>query len=345
MSTSNPPTVSCCTITFPTPNILLVTLNTPKQLNVITTKAHIELDTIWKWFDSTPSLIIAIFTGSGRAFSGGADLREWQTIPAERRGITLPNGFGGLSMRRGKKPIIAAMNGFSIGGSTEMVINCDMVVANSKAYLALPDVKVGLTGFGGTFPRLVRRIGKNRATDMCLTGRNVGVEEAHRWGLVDRIVDESKGKTTVEVAIELAKEIASHSPDAIIATRDGLMAGEDGMDAVEAGRTFQKKWLPIVLMENCLEGIVSPFSTCTCCPSSVLLMLATVSLHGFSRAEVIVSNTCRSACAYPFPLPSSPLIYGYLTMYPSSSGYRLIMDFRLHSTTEESQIGRIVSYR
>jgi enoyl-CoA hydratase/carnithine racemase len=80
-------------------------------------------------------------------------------------------------MRRGKKPIIAAMNGFSIGGATEMVINCDMVVASSKAFLALLDVKVGLTGFGGMFPRLVHRIGRNRATDMCLTGRNIGVEE------------------------------------------------------------------------------------------------------------------------------------------------------------------------
>jgi len=136
-----------------------------------------------------------------------------------------------------------------------MVINCDMVVANSKAFLALPDVKVGLTGFGGTFPRLVKRIGRNRAMDMCLTGRNVGVEEAHRWGLVDRIVDEALGQTTLAVTVELAKEIAANSPDAIIATRDGLMSGEDGDGAFEAGRAFQKKWLPIVNMENCLEGI------------------------------------------------------------------------------------------
>lgn len=257
MPALNPPPVTCCTLTFPTPAILIVTLTTPKQLNVITALAHSELDSVWKWFDITPSLIIAIFTGTGRAFSGGADLREWETIPPERRGITLPNGFGGLSLRRGKKPIIAALNGFSIGGSTEMVINCDMVVANSKAYLALPDVKVGLTGFGGTFPRLVRRVGRGRATDMCLTGRNVGVDEAYGWGLVDRVVDESQGTTTLEVAIELAKEIAANSPDAIIATRDGLMAGEDGVDADEAGRAFQKKWQPLVNMENCLEGIAA----------------------------------------------------------------------------------------
>ena len=250
-----PPPVTCCTISYPASSILLVTLNTPKQLNVLTTKSHLELDALWRWFDSTPSLIISIITGRGRAFSGGADLREWATLSPEQRGVIPSNGFGGLSMRRGKKPIICALNGFSIGGATEMVIACDMVVANSTAFLALPDVKVGLTGFGGTFPRLVRRVGRNRASDMCLTGRNVSVQEAYQWGLVDRIVDESQGKTTVDVAIELAKEIAVNSPDAIIATRDGLMAGEDGDGSVEAGRAFQRKWLPIVNMENCVEGI------------------------------------------------------------------------------------------
>jgi len=173
----------------------------------------------------------------------------------EKHGVIPTNGFGSLSKRWGKKPIIAAMNGFSIGGATEMVINCDMVVASSKAFLALPDVKVGLTGFGGTFPRLVHRIGRNRATDMCLTGRSIGVEEAYRWRLVDQIVDESKGKKTVDVVIELAKEIAANSPDAIIATSDGLMAGEYGIGSVEAARVFQKKWPPIVNMENCLKGI------------------------------------------------------------------------------------------
>jgi len=74
-----PPKVTCCNLTYPAPNILLVTLNMPKQLNCITLKAHSELDSIWRWFDATLSLIVAIFTGSGRAFGGGADPREWGT--------------------------------------------------------------------------------------------------------------------------------------------------------------------------------------------------------------------------------------------------------------------------
>jgi enoyl-CoA hydratase/carnithine racemase len=161
MSPSTPPPKSDpLRLNLSTPDILLATLNTPKQLNCITLKAHSELDSILRRFDAAPSRTIAIFMGSGRAFSGGADPREWGTTAPEKRAVIPTNGFGGLSIRHSKKPIIAAMNGFSIGGATEMVVNCDMVVASSKAFLALPDVKVGLTGFGGMFPHLMHRIGR-----------------------------------------------------------------------------------------------------------------------------------------------------------------------------------------
>jgi enoyl-CoA hydratase/carnithine racemase len=269
-----PPRTSFCDLTYPAKGVVQVTLNRPKQLNCITHQGHRELDAVWQWFDRTPELMVAIFTGSGRAFSGGADLREWMTLSPDERGKTPSNGFGGLSLRRGLKPVIAALNGFSIGGATEMVINCDMVVASPKAYLGLPDVKVGLTGknllamisseistnytqqllgFGGTFPRLVRRIGRSRATDMCLTGRNISAEEAFRWGLVDRVADE--GQDIVQVALHLATQIAANSPDAIIATRDGMLAGEDALDSIEAGKNFIRKWVYIVNGDNCQEGI------------------------------------------------------------------------------------------
>jgi enoyl-CoA hydratase/carnithine racemase len=160
-------------------------------------------------------------------------------------------------MRTGKKPIIAALNGLAVGGSTEMVINCDMVIAAANATLALPDVKVGLTGFGGTFPRLVQRIGRNRATDMCLTGRNISADEAYRWGLINQVVE--PGEDVVMAALDLAKQVAANSPDAIIATRDGLIMGEGSESgtggALDAGKKFIKKWLWLVDSENCVEGI------------------------------------------------------------------------------------------
>lgn len=247
------PKTSCCDLTSPASGVLLVTLNRPKKLNCIIYHNHQELEKIWQWFDRTPELIIALFTGSGRAFCGGADLTEWETLKPDERGVTTSTGFGGLSLRRGLKPVIAVLNGFAIGGATEMVINCDMVVASPKAYLALPDVKVGLTGFGGTFSRLVRRIGRSHATDMCLTGRNISAQEAFRWGLVDRISDDSQN--VLQVALDLAVRIASNSPDAIIATRDGIVSGEDALDSIEAGRAFIQKWLWLVNGENCQEGI------------------------------------------------------------------------------------------
>ena len=132
-----------------------------------------------------------------------------------------------------------------------MVLNCDMVVASETATFALPDVKVGLTGLGGTFPRLVRRIGRQRATDMTLTARTIAVEEAERWGLVDRVAQDA-----VSAALGLAKEVVANSPDAIIATRDGLLMGESGLDALEAGKLFIDKWRPKLLAgENLREGI------------------------------------------------------------------------------------------
>lgn len=132
-----------------------------------------------------------------------------------------------------------------------MVLNCDMFVASKSATFAFPDVKVGLTGFGGAFPRLVQRIGRQRATDMTLTARTISVEEAEKWGLVDRIAEDA-----VTVAVDLAKAIVANSPDAIIATRDGMLMGESGMDAEEAGRLFIGRWLPRIMNgENIHEGI------------------------------------------------------------------------------------------
>lgn len=131
-----------------------------------------------------------------------------------------------------------------------MVLGCDLVVTGPKASFNLPDVKVGLTGLGGAFPRLVHRIGRQRATDMVLTGRVIGVSEAQSWGLVDRA-----GQDALEEAIKLAMEIVANSPDAIIASRDGLLMGEGAMGGREAGQAFIAKWLPIVNGENCQEGI------------------------------------------------------------------------------------------
>jgi enoyl-CoA hydratase/carnithine racemase len=156
--------------------------------------------------DSNPEILVGIFTGSGRAFCTGADLRgnlpifhcssnspkfeernqseiflqESVNAPKEQKEILPLTGFCGISTRHGKKPILAAVNGLAVGGGMEVLINCDMVFCSPYSTLSLPDVKVGLTLLGGTLPLLVRKIGRGRATDMVLTGRNVRAEEAFK---------------------------------------------------------------------------------------------------------------------------------------------------------------------
>lgn len=163
-------------------------------------------------------------------------------------------GFCGISQRHGKKPIIAAVNGLAVGGGMEALINCDMVICSPKATFAFPDVKVGLSLLGGTLPLLVQKIGRGHATDMTLTGRNVGPEEALRWGLVDRVVEDP-----LKEAVEVAKMIAANSPDAVWATREGIFLGMSGKDSFEAGKEFQDKYWGPFLREgnNSKEGIAA----------------------------------------------------------------------------------------
>ena len=139
----------------------------------------------------------------------------------------------------------------SVGGGTEMVVNCDIAVASEDAKLVLPDVKVGLTVLGGALPRLVRTIGRQRATLMSLTGRPILARQALEWGLVSVIA-----KDPVEEAIRIATEIVENSPDALLATRDGLLMGWNGMGADEAGRYFVEKWWPCLQSgHNSKEGV------------------------------------------------------------------------------------------
>lgn len=146
-----------------------------------------------------------------------------------------PSGFGAISRRTGRKPIIAAVNGICFGGGTELIVNCDLIVAAKKALFSLPEVKRGVVAFAGALPRIIRTIGKPRAMEMALTGRTVSAEEAERWGLVNKVVGDRDGEV-VEAAVEYAKMIADNSPDAVIVSREGVKMGWEGVGAEEATR-------------------------------------------------------------------------------------------------------------
>lgn len=126
-------------MSYPSPQVLLVTLN--RGYNMINQEMHQALSLIWRWYDLEPSLRCAILTGSNKSFCAGADLKEWLQT---RKATEVVGGFGGLSRRIGKKPVIAAVNGLCLGGGMEMAVNADLVIASEKAEFGLPEVKRGV---------------------------------------------------------------------------------------------------------------------------------------------------------------------------------------------------------
>ena len=150
------------------------------------------------------------------------------------------NGFGGVSFRRGKKPIIAAVQGACYGGGCEMAVNCDMIVASASAKFGLPEVKRGVTPFGGALPRLTAIAGRQRATEMALTGRPVTAHEFKEWGVCNIVVDNDE--EVVRRAVELAHSVAENSPDAVIITREGLQMGHANLGVDLASRVFLEGW-------------------------------------------------------------------------------------------------------
>ncbi|KAH7125999.1 enoyl-hydratase [Dactylonectria macrodidyma] len=217
-------------ISIPKPGIVVVTLNRPSRLNAIPAWQHPELEKIFRWYDMEPSLRCAVLTGAGRAFCAGADLKEWNDRASNSDSRTPPRwetaGFGALSNRIGKKPVIAAVNGICLGGGMEMIVNCDIVVAAKGAKFGLPEVKRGVVALAGSLPRVMRILGKQRASELVLLGQTYSSHEMKSWGLVNFVVDES---SVVAEAVRLAEMIASNSPDSVITSREGLRLGWEPM--------------------------------------------------------------------------------------------------------------------
>ncbi|KAH9210017.1 enoyl-CoA hydratase/carnithine racemase [Leptodontidium sp. 2 PMI_412] len=260
-TTPPPPANENILISFPKPSILLVTINRPKDLNCMNTPMNHYLHALFAWFDNEPSLLCGIMTGTGRAFCAGADLKEWNSSHEKgppkdsSQGRTMASsGFGGLSRRGGKKPIICAVNGICFGGGCEMIINADIVIADAKAVFGLPEVKIGVAALAGALTRVVRTVGKQRAMEMVLTGRPLPAEEAREWGLVNKVV---KGGV-VDEAIKMADLICANSPDSVIVSREGVKLGWEGVGAEEGTRLVAENWYSrIDGGENMKEGVRS----------------------------------------------------------------------------------------
>lgn len=214
-------------------HLLVITINRPQARNALFPAVHEELDSVFNAFFADPELWAAIITGAGeRAFCSGNDL----VYTASGKPTYLPaSGFAGLTHRRDMhKPVIAAVNGFALGGGFEIALASHLCVADENAQFGLTEVKVGLIAVAGGIVRLPRVIPEKVALELLLTGRRMRPDEAQRLGLVNRIAPAGKA---LEVAKELAAEILANSPTSVRLTlelHETTRADPDVVDAVGA---------------------------------------------------------------------------------------------------------------
>jgi len=196
--------------------VAVVTLNRPESLNALNAEVMAEVAAAFAEIDRNREIAVSVLTGEGRAFAAGADIKEMQ--PQSFSDMYVEDYFAGWDRFAAcRKPVIAAVNGFALGGGCELAMMCDLIIASEKAKFGQPEIKLGVTpGMGGSI-RLTKAIGKAKAMDLVLTGRMIDGEEADRIGLVSRVVSHGELMT---VAMEAAEAIAGFSIPSIMAAKE-----------------------------------------------------------------------------------------------------------------------------
>jgi enoyl-CoA hydratase len=200
------------------PHIALIQLNRPKELNALNTELMAELRDALKDLDSNDDVRVIIITGDERAFAAGADIKQMAGKSAIDM-LKIDQFSTWDQIRKTRKPIIAAVSGFALGGGCELAMTCDMIVASETAKFGQPEIKIGvMPGAGGT-QRLTKAIGKARAMEMVLTGNFISAEEAYNYGLVNMVVPI---ELYMEEALKLAGTIAEMSPIAAMLAKESV---------------------------------------------------------------------------------------------------------------------------
>ena len=213
----------------------IVRINRPQVRNALNQKTIGELVDALTAFDRTDAIRCMILTGDDRAFAAGADIT--QMVEASAVDVLNDDNFANWTRFRAiRKPVIAAVSGYALGGGCELALMCDLVVASETAQFGQPEVKIGIIpGAGGT-QRWARSAGKVRAMEAVLTGEPIGAAEAERLGIVNRVVP---AEAYMDEALRLAKVIAQRPP---IAVRLGKEAVNHAMDVgLTAGLEFERK--------------------------------------------------------------------------------------------------------
>jgi len=202
----------------PAEGVALITLNRPKALNALSTPLFVELNDAVAAFDRDDDVRALVLTGSERAFAAGADIKEMKD---KQYSDVFKNKFleSWSLLTQIRKPIIAAVSGYALGGGCELAMMCDIILASPSAVFGQPEINIGVVPGGGGTQRLARAIGKSRTMELTLTGRNFTAAEAADWGLISRV-----SENVLEDAISVASTIASKSAIAVQAGKEVVNA-------------------------------------------------------------------------------------------------------------------------
>ena len=216
-------------------NTGVITLNRPKQLNALCGQLMDELGQALKAYDADPAIGCIIITGSEKAFAAGADISEMAGYSFAQ--VYNSNFISGWEVIRTiRKPVIAAVSGFALGGGCELAMMCDFIIAADSARFGQPEITLGIIpGAGGT-QRLPRAISKAKAMDMILTSRMMKADEAERAGLVSRVVPADK---LMEEALDAASKICSYGRVAVMAAKESVNRAYEG--TLNDGVMFERR--------------------------------------------------------------------------------------------------------
>lgn len=230
----------------------LITLNRPKALNALNSQVLAELLDATKAFDANAGIGAVVLTGSEKAFAAGADIKEMQSKHYAE--MYFEDFFAGWEeFARMRKPIIAAVAGYALGGGCELAMMCDFILAADNAKFGQPEITLGvMPGMGGS-QRLTRFVGKSKAMDMCLTGRMMDAAEAERSGLVSRVVPAAD---LLEEAMKAASKIADFSLPAVMMCKEAVNRSYE-LTLAEGLRFERRVFHSMFALEDQKEGMAA----------------------------------------------------------------------------------------
>ncbi|KAJ1025897.1 hypothetical protein NDA16_002523 [Ustilago loliicola] len=239
-------------VSSPAAGVTLITLNRPKALNALNSALFHELNEATEIADNDASIGAIVLTGSEKAFAAGADIKEMKD---KQYADAYKTNFLGhwTKMTQVRKPIIAAVSGFALGGGCELAMMCDIILASPTANFGQPEINLGvIPGAGGT-QRLTKAVGKSTAMEMVLTGRNFSAEDAERRGLISRVVREG---SVVDEAVKVASTIAKKGQIAVQAAKEGVNASFE-LNLQEGTRFERRLFQSLFATKDQKEGMAA----------------------------------------------------------------------------------------